>query len=158
MAKTGSRSGARWKMADGMEGSTASQRVSSTFLGACLQGKPPSHLPQHWKTPEMTRPLLWPPPQSPAKAFRKTWLKHRAAKSPHGPEWVGTWDVIREAHWHTWHLQSLGVIASLGFGFLTYKMEIKHVLPLQGGRDNHEKIKSSATTVLSQQRLVTDHQ
>ena len=62
------------------------------------------------------------------------------------------------AHWHTWHLQSLGVIASLGFGFLTYKMEIKHVLPLQGGRDNHEKIKSSATTVLSQQRLVTDHQ
>lgn len=42
-------------MADGMEGSTASQRVSSAFLGACLQGKPPSHHPQHWKTPEMTR-------------------------------------------------------------------------------------------------------
>lgn len=50
-----------------------------------------------------------------------------------------------EAHWHTWHLQSLGAFASLGFSFLTYEMEIMHVLPLQGGADNHEKTKSGAT-------------
>lgn len=36
-------------------GFTASQRVSSAFLGTCLQGKPPPHHPQHWKTPEITR-------------------------------------------------------------------------------------------------------
>ena len=43
---------------------------------------------------------------------------------------------IRETGWHTWYLQSPEVITSPGFGFLAYKMEIMHALPLQGGREN----------------------